>query len=92
MIKQNKLVFDKPIQILDGNDITLGKSIGTRLGNGTDQKLGFLGTTPRVRAPLGVLVQPTGGATVDSEARASISDVISLLGNQSGFGFAETTF
>jgi hypothetical protein len=92
MVKNKKLVFPFPIQILDGNDITLGKTTGTRLGNGTDQKLAFLGSTPRTRAGLGVLIQPTGGATIDYEARAGINDLNSLLGSVSGFGLAETTY
>jgi hypothetical protein len=92
MIKNKKLVFPFPIQILDGNDITLGKTVGTRLGSSTDQKLAFLGSTPRVRAPLGVIIQPTGGTTVDNEARARINDLNSLIGSVSGFGLAETTY
>ena len=97
LIKQNKLVFDKPMQVLDGNDIVLGKTNGTRLGNGTDQKLAFLGSAPRTRAGLGVIIQPTGGGSgvtdaIDIQARARINDLNSLLGSVSGFGLAETTY
>jgi hypothetical protein len=96
MIKQNKLVFDKPIQILDGNDITLGKTVGTRFGtqgyvsaSDTGQKLAFFGKTPISQFPTGVVLQPTGGGTgvtdaIDIKARASISDLSSVM---SQFGF-----
>lgn len=51
IIKKNKLVFPYPMQILDGNDITLAQLIGTRIGTATTQKLAFLGSIPRVQWP-----------------------------------------
>ena len=83
MIKNKKLVFPFPIQILDGNDITLGKTVGTRIGTASDQKLGFFGATPITKIAQGVLIQRTGGATQDAEARAGVADinyVLSLYG------------
>lgn len=92
MIKQNKLVFDKPIQILDGNDITLGKTVGTRFGTASDQKIGFFGATPQVQLVTGTWVQPTGGGSgvtdaIDIQARAGVSDLMSSLAS---FGFHGT--
>lgn len=84
-IKQSKYVFDRPIQILDGNDITLASEHGTRIGTSATQKLGFFGATPIVQFPHGYLIQATGGTVIDYEARARISDINSLL---SQFGFA----
>ena len=79
MIKNNKLVFPKPMQILDGNDMTLGQTVGTRIGTSASQKLAFLGATPRVQFPTGYLIQATGGTTIDYEARARIGDINELL-------------
>jgi len=84
-MKQSKYVFDRPIQILDGNDITLASEHGTRIGTSATQKLGFFGATPIVQFPHGYLIQATGGTVIDYEARARISDINSLL---SQFGFA----
>lgn len=83
-MRASKYTFERPIQILDGNDITLGTSIGTRIGS-TGSKMAFFGKTPIVQYPTGYLIQPTGGATVDNEARARIQDINTLL---AAFGFA----
>lgn len=84
-MKQSKFVFGKPIQIEDGNDITLGQTFGTRIGTAASQKLAFFGKTPIIQYPTGYLIQPTGGATVDNEARARIQDINYLL---AAYGFA----
>lgn len=97
MIKNKKLVFPFPIQILDGNDITLAKNVGTRIGtqgyvsgSDTGQKLAFLGKTPIVQYPPDYLLNHTEtGVGVDNArdqyARASIADIQALL---VAFGFA----
>ena len=46
---KNKLVLNRPMQVLDGNDMILGKTQGTRIGTGISQKLAFLGSTPIVQ-------------------------------------------
>lgn len=84
MVKNKKLVFPYPMQILDGNDITLAKNIGTMIGTASDQKLGVLGKTPRVRYP--TVGYPSGGAVVDNEARGAASDALNILIE---FGFLE---
>jgi hypothetical protein len=43
---QSKFVFNRPIQVMDGNDIVLGQTNGTRLGTSATQKLGLYGKTP----------------------------------------------
>lgn len=84
MIKNKKLVFPYPMQILDGNDITIGQTNGTRIGN-SGSKIAFFGKTPIVQYPTGYLIAATGGATQDAEARARIADINALL---AAFGFA----
>jgi hypothetical protein len=95
-MKQSKFVFDRPMQIMDGNDITLAKNVGTRIGtegysaSSGGQKLAFFGKTPRVQYPTGYLIQPSGGGgssadAIDNYARARIGDINALL---VGFGFA----
>lgn len=92
-MSQSKFTFQRPIQILDGNDITLGQTVGTRVGS-TGSKLGFFGQTPRAKYGAGFLIQPTGGGgssgdAIDNAARARIQDINTLLGDTSGgFGFA----
>lgn len=84
IIRNNKFTFDRPIQILDGNDITLAQNFGTRIGTSADQKLGFFGATPIPKTAQGVLIQRTGGAVQDAEARAGVADINYFLA-QYGF-------
>jgi len=45
----DRFVFDKLLQILDGRNIQLGKTTGTKIGTETTQKLGFYNTTPIIQ-------------------------------------------
>lgn len=85
MIKNKKLVFPYPMQILDGNDIVLGQGNGTRFGTAASQKISFFGKNPIIQYPTGYLIAATGGATIDVQARARIADINALL---AAFGFA----
>jgi hypothetical protein len=76
-MSQSKYTFQRPIQILDGNDITLGSEHGTRIGTATGQKLGFYGVTPVIQqtAPS----EPTGGSVIDVQCRSIMNAVIAEL-------------
>lgn len=65
------------ISVTDNLPINFGTTSGTQLGTTSSQKIAFWGSTPIVR-PSGVAV-PTGGATIDSECRASLTDLITKL-------------
>jgi hypothetical protein len=83
MIKNKKLVFPFPIQILDGNDIILASEHGTRIGTASTQKLGFLGATP-IAKQAGALrdmsTEPTPGvSSTDYSARAGVQDINAVL-------------
>lgn len=72
-----RYTFQKHLQIFDGRNIQTGRTTGTRIGTDTDQLIGFYGTTP-VNQPATVS-DPSGGATVDAEARTAINAIIDRL-------------
>jgi hypothetical protein len=79
IIKNDKYVFEKLVQFLDGRNIQLGRANGTSIGTSADQKLSVYGETPIVQQ--GAISAPTGGLTVDSEARTAINSIRQALTN-----------
>ena len=78
MIKSDRFTFEKLIQILDGRNIQLGRSVGTQIGTAIDQLLGFYGATP-VNKPE-TIADPSGQADdLDTEARTAINALIDRL-------------
>lgn len=77
MLKNDKFVFQLPIQIIDGKNIQTGKSVGTMIGTESTQKIGFFGETPV--AQQFVADAATGGTTVDAEARYLVNYIRSNL-------------
>lgn len=79
----DKTVFANPVYInnkiyfKDGTNINAGGTNGLKIGTATTEKLGFYGETP-VDQPATV-ADPSGGATVDSQARTAIASVIDRL-------------
>lgn len=66
----------------DGTNIPLGGTTGTKIGTASSQKVGFLGATPVARQA--GISSPSGGATIDSQARAAIDSIRAVL---TSFGF-----
>jgi len=62
---------------LSDNDIILGTATGTKLGTLASQKLSFWGVTPVIQPAH--IPDPTGGATVDAEARTAINSILAQL-------------
>ena len=58
-------------------DIVLATGTGTKIGTGTTQKLSFFNSTPVVQE--GHIADPSGGATVDAEARTAINAILADL-------------
>jgi len=73
------LVFPKHIQVLDGRNIQVGKTTGTKIGTSSTQKIAFYGITPIVQA--GAISAPTGGSTTDVEARTAVNSIRTALTN-----------
>ena len=79
LIKIDRLVIPKSLQILDARNIQVGRGTGCKIATATDQKLGFFGTTP-VDQPATVS-DPSGAgdAGVDTPARTAINAIIDRL-------------
>jgi hypothetical protein len=77
MVGGDRFVFRKNIQIENGVNIRLSPQSGTKIGTATTQKIGFWDVTP-VDQPATV-TDPSGGATVDSQARSAIVALIDRL-------------
>lgn len=65
------------ITIADGLAVNVGSTSGTQFGTSSGQKIGFWGASPVIRPA--TVTAPAGGTTVDSECRASLSDLITKL-------------
>lgn len=61
----------------EGVDVQLGTGTGTKIGTNTSQKLGFFNKSPVVQQA--TVTAPTGGGTVDTEARSSINEIKAIL-------------
>lgn len=63
--------------LADGMAFVFGATTGTKIGTGATQKIGFWNATPVVQPS--AVADPSGGATVDTEARAAVADLLSRL-------------
>lgn len=79
LIKSDRYTIHKLIQMLDGRNFQFGLTTGTKIGTATTQKIGLYGVTPVVQA--GAISAPTGGGTIDSEARTAINSIRTALTN-----------
>ena len=62
---------------LSTKNLITDTTTGTRIGTATNQLLGFYGATPVGRPA--TVADPTGGGTIDTEARTAINDIIDRL-------------
>ena len=91
LIRSDRFIFEKLIQILDGRNIQLGLTTGTKIGTATTQKLGFLGKTPVIRQTASSQTPATFAANtsgiVDDSATwggYTVGDIVAIL---QAFGF-----
>jgi len=64
LIRSDRFTFEKLIQLLDGRNIQLGKTTGTKIGTESTQKIGFFGVVP--------VVQQTGVAVTAAGIHAAL--------------------
>jgi len=81
VVKSDKYYFAKHLVLADGLIIKGSTGTGNKIGNGTTEKWSVYGVTPVVQA--GAISSPSGGATVDSQARSAIDSIRTAL---TGFG------
>jgi hypothetical protein len=72
-----KFILEKELQMMDGRNVQLGRTTGTKIGTETTQKLSFFGVTPV--AQQATISDPSGGGTVDTNARTAINTIIDRL-------------
>ena len=79
-IASDRYIFSRLVQFLDGRNVQVGKTTGTKIGTETTQKIAFHGSTPVVQAA--AIANPSGGATEDTQARTAINSILTVLRNK----------
>lgn len=77
LVKSDKYYFGKHIVLADGLRISGSTGTGVRIGNSISEKWSFYGVAP-VDQPAAI-TDPTGGATIDTQARTAIIAIIDAL-------------
>lgn len=75
---EKKSIFVRDVEFKDGVHITIGTSSGTKFGS-SSSKMSFFGAP--VVAQQNSISAPSGGATVDSQARTAITSILGVLDN-----------
>lgn len=79
-IRNGKLNFNMEVPTTGSNlAVISSKDQGLRLLDSNTDKLGFYAATPVVRA--NAINTPTGGVTIDAEARTAIGSIITAIKN-----------
>ena len=76
----DRFTIYKLMHFLDERNIQLGKSSGTKIGTETGQKIAFHGVTPSIQQAK--ISDPSGGGTIDTQARTAINSIIDVLENK----------
>jgi hypothetical protein len=80
LFKNDKYIFSRPIQIMDGRNVQFGTTNGSKFGNVATFKqdaLSFYDAT--AIAKRSKIIDPVGGINADGESRAAIIAILDLL-------------
>ena len=75
--RTDRFIFKKTLQFLDGRNMQFGTTNGTKIGTASNQKVGFFGVAPV--AQQSHISAPSGGVTVDGQARGAITSTLTAL-------------
>lgn len=76
-IVSSSVTMKQHLGIADTKNITFSAGTGTKIGAATTQKFAFWNTTPVVQPAH--IADPSGGGTVDAEARTAINSILAQL-------------
>lgn len=76
-IKSDRFVFSRLLQLMDGRNLQTGRSTGSKIGLSANEKVSVYGVSPVIQGA--TINDPSGGATVDTEARNAIDSLINRL-------------
>jgi len=78
IMRSDRYLFEKHLQLADGRNIQFGRTTGTKIGTDTDQKVAFHGATPVIQA--GAISAPSSpSASYDqSEAQSAVNAINSI--------------
>uniref|UniRef100_A0A6H1ZH78 Uncharacterized protein n=1 Tax=viral metagenome TaxID=1070528 RepID=A0A6H1ZH78_9ZZZZ len=90
LLGRDKYLFDKHIQIKDGQNIITGRTTGTQIGSATDQKIGFFGATPT--SQIAAIADPDSmsGTYVQSEQTKQNDAIMNILDALQSLGLIAT--
>jgi hypothetical protein len=78
LVKKDRYLFQKGLEIFNGLNITFGRGLGTKIGTSATQKIGFWNAPPVVQA--GAIGAPSTPSALysQSEAQTTVTAVNSL--------------
>ena len=79
LLASDRYIFHKTIQILDGRNIQLGRSNGTKIGLSASEKLAFYGDTPIIQQQFPNAPSTPSGVYVQAEAQSTVNSVNALI-------------
>lgn len=74
----DKVVFNKDIMLQDGRDFIVAKSVGTKIGTESTQKIAFYGATPIVRQTAPSAPSSAGVIYSQSQVQSIVDSVVSI--------------
>ena len=86
LIRSDRFTFEKLIQMLDGRNIQVGRTTGTKIGTATDQKLSVFGVTPVIQASAISAPTAPGVAYLQAEAASAVTAINSIRTAIKNFG------